>query len=177
MAAVSVPDELDRIIRDALAGPPQSSTRLRPLDRRLAELLGLDPEKVRAKVVDDAGVVENRLGEGGIVNRQPDLVAILLSNDAQLDRTAEKVARLTGPGTNIGAAAIFVDVDQGWEIATLIAPDGNGLEAKVQSLVPGGLGSATRGPRRRGLAACIDRAVQAGARLPASAGPESESRA
>ena len=39
-------------------------------------------------------------------------------NDTQLDRTAEKVARLTGPGTNIGAAAIFVDVDQGWEIAT-----------------------------------------------------------
>ncbi len=38
---------------------PQSSSRLRPVDRRLAELLDLDPEKVRAKVVDDAGVVEN----------------------------------------------------------------------------------------------------------------------
>src|SRR5256885_14080297 len=113
VAAVSTADELDRIIRVALTGPSQSSTRLRPVDRRLAELLALDPEKVRAKVVDDAGVVENRLGEGGIVNRQPDLVAILLANDAQLERTAEKVARLTGPGTNIGAAAIFVDVDQG----------------------------------------------------------------
>ena len=136
MAAVSVPDELDRIIRDALAGPTQSSTRLRPVDRRLAELLGLDPEKVRAKVVDDAGVVENRLGEGGIVNRKPDLLAILLSNDAQLDRAAEKVARLTGPGTNIGATAIFVDIDQGWEIATLIAPEGNGLEAEVRAWYP-----------------------------------------
>jgi 5-methylcytosine-specific restriction enzyme B len=136
VAAVSVPDELDRTIRDALAGPPQSSTRLRPVDRRLAELLGLDPEKVRAKVVDDAGVVENRLGEGGIVNRQPDLVAILLSNDAALDRTAEKVARLTGPGTNIGAAAIFVDIDQGWEIAMLIAPEGNGLEANIRNWYP-----------------------------------------
>ena len=94
---------------EALTGPPQSSSRLRPVDRRLAELLDLDPEKVRAKVVDDAGVVENRLGEGGIVNRKPDLVAILLQNEGQLDRTAEKVARLTGPGTNIGASAIFVE--------------------------------------------------------------------
>ena len=136
MPAVSVADELDRIIRDALAGPHQSSTRLRPLDRRLAELLGLDSEKVRAKVLEGAGVVENRLGEGGVVNRQPDLVAILLSNDAQLDRTAEKVARLTGPGTNIDAAGIFVDVDQGWEIATLIAPEGNELEPKIRSWYP-----------------------------------------
>lgn len=136
MAAVAVPDELDRIIREALAGPPQSSSRLRPVDRRLAELVGLDPEKVRAKVVDDAGVVENRLGEGGIVNRRPDFVAILLANEAQLDRTAEKVARLTGPGTNIGAAAIFVDVDQGWEITTLIAPEGNAVEAKVRGWYP-----------------------------------------
>ena len=136
MATVSVPDELDRIIREALTGPSQSSTRLRPFDRRLAELLGLDPEKVRAKVVDDAGVVENRLGEGGIVNRHPDLVALLLSNDSQVDRTAEKVARLTGPGTNIGAAAIFVDVDQGWEVAALVAPDGTGIEASIREWYP-----------------------------------------
>ena len=136
MAAESPADELDRIIRDALAGPPQSSTRLRPFDRRLAELLGLDPEKVRAKVVDDAGVVENRLGEGGIVNRHPDLVALLLSNGTQVDRTAEKVARLTGPGTNIGAAAVFVDVDEGWEIAALVAPDGSALEEKIREWYP-----------------------------------------
>jgi 5-methylcytosine-specific restriction enzyme B len=146
MAALAVPDELDRIIRDVLAGSPQNANRLRPVDRRLAELLGLDPEKVRAKVVDDAGVVENRLGEGGIVNRQPDLVAILLSNDAQLERTAEKVARLTGPGTNIGAAAIFVDVDQGWEIATLIASDESLLEEKVREWYPE---VAVRRPGRR----------------------------
>jgi 5-methylcytosine-specific restriction protein B len=133
---VAVPDELDRIIRGALAGPHQNANRLRPVDRRLAELLGLDAEKVRAKVVDDAGVVENRLGEGGIVNRQPDFVAILLSNDAQLERTAEKVARLTGPGTNIGVAAIFVDVDQGWEIATLIAPEESELETHVREWYP-----------------------------------------
>jgi 5-methylcytosine-specific restriction protein B len=133
---VAVPDELDRIIRDALAGSPQNANRLRPVDSRLAELLGLEAEKVRAKVVDDAGVVENRLGEGGIVNRQPDLVAILLSNDAHLERTAEKVARLTGPGTNIGAAAIFVDVDQGWEIATLIVPQGSDLESRVRDWYP-----------------------------------------
>jgi 5-methylcytosine-specific restriction protein B len=136
VATVAVADELDRIIREALAGSPQNANRLRPFDRRLAELLGLDPEKVRAKVVDDAGVVENRLGEGGIVNRRPDLVALLLSNDAQLDRTAEKVARLTGPGTNIGASAIFVDVDQGWEVATLIAPDGNPLERRMEEWYP-----------------------------------------
>jgi 5-methylcytosine-specific restriction enzyme B len=136
VATVSVPDELDRIIREALTGPPQSSSRLRPVDRRLAELLDLDPEKVRAKVVDDAGVVENRLGEGGIVNRKPDLVAILLQNEAQLDRTTEKVARLTGPGTNIGASAIFVDVDQGWEVAALIVPEGSGIEAKVEDWYP-----------------------------------------
>ena len=146
MAAVAVPDELDRIIREALAGSPQNANRLRPVDRRLGELLRLDPEKVRAKVVDDAGVVENRLGEGGIVNRQPDLVAILLSNEAQLERTSEKVARLTGPGTNIGAAAIFVDVDQGWEIATLIAPEGSPLEEKVREWYPE---VAVRRPGRR----------------------------
>lgn len=136
MAAVSVADELDRIIREVLAGPPQSSTRLRPFDRRLAELLGLDPEKVRAKVVDDAGVVENRLGEGGIVNRHPDLVALLLSNETQVDRTSEKVARLTGPGTNIGAAAIFVDVDQGWEVAALVAQEGSVFEEKIREWYP-----------------------------------------
>ena len=136
MATVSVPDELDRIIREALTGPPQSSSRLRPVDRRLAELLDLDPEKVRAKVVDDAGVVENRLGEGGIVNRKPDLVAILLQNETQLDRTAEKVARLTGPGTNIGASVIFVDIDQGWEVAALVAPEGTGIEARIREWYP-----------------------------------------
>jgi hypothetical protein len=136
VSVVAVPDELDQIIRDALAGSPQNSHRLRPVDRRLAELLELDAEKVRAKVVEGAGVVENRLGEGGIVNRQPDLVAILLSNDSQLDRTTEKVARLTGPGTNIGAAAIFVDVDQGWKIATLIADEGSDLETKLRDWYP-----------------------------------------
>jgi 5-methylcytosine-specific restriction protein B len=154
---MSVVDELDRIIRDALAGPSQSSTRLRPFDSRLAELLGLDPEKVRAKVVDDSGVVENRLGEGGIVNRQPDLVAILLSNEAHLDRTVEKVSRLTGPGTNIGASAIFVDIDQGWEIATLIAPEGNSVEEHIREWYPE---VVTRRPGRSdvdSLRALIDR--------------------
>ena len=146
MAAVSVPDELDRIIREALTGPPQSSTRLRPVDRRLAELLGLDPEKVRAKVVDDAGVVENRLGEGGIVNRQPEL-----GRDPALERRSARSDRREGgspdrPGTNIGAAAIFVDVDQGWEIATLIVPEGNAIEARRPGVVPGGL-SAPAGMR------------------------------
>lgn len=136
MATLSVADEIDQVIREALTGPHQSSTRLRPVDHRLADLLDLDPEKVRAKVVDDAGVVENRLGEGGIVNRKPELVAILLSNDTHLDRTAEKVARLTGPGTNIGVAAIFVDADEGWEIASLIVPEGSPIELKVRDWYP-----------------------------------------
>jgi 5-methylcytosine-specific restriction enzyme B len=136
VASVHVADELDQILRAALARPFQDNTRLRPFDGRLAELLGLDPDKVRGKVVDDSGVVENRLGEGGIVNRQPDLVAVLLSNPGQLERTAEKVARLTGPGTNIGAAAIFVDDDQGWEVAAVIAPEGNGIEDRLREWYP-----------------------------------------
>jgi 5-methylcytosine-specific restriction protein B len=133
---MTVPNELDATIREALAGPPQSSSRLRPVDGRLAELFGLDPEKVRAKVVDDAGVVENRLGEGGVVNRRPDLVAILLFNDQHIDRVTQKVARLTGAGTNIGAAVIFVDADQGWEIASLIAPAESPFEALVRNWYP-----------------------------------------
>jgi 5-methylcytosine-specific restriction protein B len=136
VSVTAVPNDLDSIIRQALTGPRQNAQRLRPVDRRLAELLDLPADKVRAKVVDDAGVVENRLGEGGIVNRQPDLVAILLWNPSQLDRTTEKVARLTGPGTNIGAAAIFVDTDNSWRVARLIATQGNPIEPKIRQWYP-----------------------------------------
>jgi 5-methylcytosine-specific restriction protein B len=153
VATVSVSDELDRIIREALAGPPQSSSRLRPVDRRIAELLGLDPESVRAKVVDDAGVVENRLGEGGVVNRKPELVVILLAQAPQLERVVEKVARLTGPGTNIGAAAIFVDGAGRWSLASVVEPAGGTIETQVRAWYPD---AAVRRPSVHGAAGVAD---------------------
>ena len=145
MATVSVPDELDRIIREALTGPPQSSSRLRPVDRRLAELLGLDPEKVRAKVVDDAGVVENRLGEGGIVNRKPDLVAILLQNesaarsDGRKGRAADRARNEHRRGGDLRRRR------PGMGGRGTRRPGGHGIEAQYPRVVSRGRGQTARG--------------------------------
>ena len=112
-------EEIDGLIKRALAAPPGSTRQYLPLQERLSEVTGIDSDQIRTKRVADYNVLNNRLGE--IASHDAQLLLLLAQTDG--DKISDEMVERLAGGLSGWECLVFVrDPRDRWKVARIIEP-------------------------------------------------------
>ncbi len=114
-----------------------SNSKWKPVDRLIAEHLGLDPDDVYSATVSKSGNLDVRFGQSPRARRAPIAVAMFDDDEqVELGRIAESAGRHLKSNAPRDIVLVFMQTAGGWMMAALFHRAGSAPPATLLSAWP-----------------------------------------